>query len=50
LTAARAAGVDRYQAWATPLSPSAALLVSAGFVADNYSTDPGGRIRFLLLL
>ena len=50
LTVLRAAGVDRVHAWALPTSQGASLLVSAGFIADDYTADSGGRIRFLLLL
>lgn len=50
LTVLRAEGVDRVHARAHPGSAGASLLVSAGFVADNYTADSGGRIRFLLLL
>jgi GNAT superfamily N-acetyltransferase len=50
LTVLRAAGVDRVRAWAHPGSQGASLLVSAGFIADDYTGDSGGRIRFLLLL
>ena len=50
LTVLRAAGADRVQAWALPASQGASLLVSAGFIADDYTADSGGRIRFLLLL
>ena len=50
LTVLRAAGVDRVHAWAHPASGGASLLVSAGFLADDYTADSDGRIRFLLLL
>ncbi len=50
MTVLRAVGVDRVQAWARPASQGASLLVNAGFVADDYTADSGGQIRFLLLL
>jgi GNAT superfamily N-acetyltransferase len=50
LTVLRAQGTDRVQAWAQPGSPGASLLVSTGFVADNYTADSGGRVRFVLCL
>ncbi len=50
LTVLRAEGVDRVHARARPGSQGASLLVSAGFIGDDYTADSGGRIRFLLLL
>jgi N-acetylglutamate synthase-like GNAT family acetyltransferase len=46
----RAEGFERVQAWADRGGAAAALLVSAGFAADDDAARADGRTRFLLML